>query len=397
MDIILGIAALFTLFGLIRAWRTFWDDDFTPTDKKMATQVAVFLIPPIVVLFHELGHFFTAKALGVRVTGFHYGLFEGSVTVAGLRTVEEMWLIAISGNLVSAGIGLAMVVLSVVMTRWRRSVRYLLLSGGMLELLFSLVLYPVLSLTARFGDWEIIYSERTGTLSWATGIAHAASLVGVYVWWRKKGRKAMFVIGSGTEKAVAELRNAVDTAPTETAGWLALADFYARRGELGLARATVEEGIEACGEAPRLLLGLARLSMFQGRWNDVVMAARRGLEGPRGVSEDIRQPLLANMALALTQMERPDHALPAYEQLTPPIVDDVRVRYGRGLMRMAAGDAASGRADLQAVISGLPEGDLLRSWAEARLEGHALKDWADARVPSYERGSAPPPAPIAGV
>ncbi|MGH9225413.1 MAG: M50 family metallopeptidase [Acidimicrobiales bacterium] len=395
MDVILGIAALFTLFTLTRSWRTFWDEDFTGTDRKLAIQVAVFLIPPVVVLFHELGHLVTALALDVRVTGFRYGLFEGSVSVAGLRTREDMWLIAIAGNLVSAGIGLAMVVLALT-TRWRRSVRYLLLSGGLLELVFSLVLYPVLSLTAGFGDWEIIYSGRTRGLGWGTAIVHAASLVGLWLWWRKRGRQAMFLIGSGTEDAVAQLRKAVESAPAEPAGWLALADFYARRGELALARAAVEEGLDKCGESPRLLLGLTRLSMFQGRWNDAVMAARRGLEGLRPAREDVSQPLWANLALALTQMERPDHALPAFEHLTPPIVDDVRVRYGRGLMRMEAGDAG-GRADLAVVVSRLPEGDLLRSWAEARLAGHSLKDWADARVPAYERGSAPPPPPLAGV
>ena len=396
MDVILGIAALVTLITLVRSWRTFWDEDLTGTDRRLATQVAVFLIPPIVVLFHELGHYFTALALDVRVTGFHYGLFEGSVSVTGLRSFEQRWLIAVSGNVVSAGIGLAMVVVGLRMTG-RRSVRYLLLAGGLLELVFSLVMYPVLSLTAGFGDFEIIYDSRTPGLSWTSGIVHAGALVGLFLWWRRRGRQAMFLIGSGTEEAVAGLRKAVDTSPAEPAGWLALADFYARRGELGLARSAVEEGLEKAGEAPRLLLGLTRLSMFQGRWNDAVMAARRGLDGPRNVTEDVRQPLLANLALALTQMEKPEHALPAYQQLAPPIVDDVRVRYGRGLMRLESGDMAGGRADLELVVSRLPEGDLLRRWAEARLEGHPLRDWADARVPAYERGSAPPPAPIAGV
>lgn len=395
MDVILGIAALATLVGFVRAWRKFWDDDFTVEDRRMATQVAVFLVPPVVVLLHELGHFFTAKALGVRVTGFDYGLFHGSVTVDGPRTIEEMWLIALSGNVVGAAVGLAMVVTGMVGVRLRRSLRYLLVSGGLLELVFSLVVYPFLSLSARFGDWVMLYSRRTETLSWGLGVVHAAALLGLFVWWKRSGKASLFAIGTGAEKEIGRLRAAVEAVPTDSARWLALADFYARRGELSLARSTVEEGVDACGDVPRLMLGLTRLSMFQARWNDAVMAARRGLQGE--APEDVRQPLWANLALALTQMERFDHALPAYREIMPPAADDVRVRYGRGLVRLESGDVDGGRADLEAVVSTLPEGNLLRKWAEARLEGHPLRDWVDTRVPAYQRSSTPPPAPLAGV
>jgi hypothetical protein len=96
-------------------------------------------------------------------------------------------------------------------------------------------------------------------------------------------------------------------------------------------------------------------------------------------------------------MDRPDHALPAYNHLTEPVVDDLRVRYGRGVVRLESGDRDGGRADLQVVVSQLPEGDLLRRWAEARLDGHALQAWDDPRVPAYQRSSVPPPAPLAGV
>jgi hypothetical protein len=398
MDILMGLAAFFTLVALVRSWRPFWDEDFTSADRRLAIQVAIFLVPPVVVLLHEVGHLVTALALGVEVTGFSYGLFHGSVSVAGLRSAEQIWVIAIAGNVVSAGIGLAMVVAGVRWSEWRRSVRYLLIAGGMLELVFSLVLYPALSLSADFGDWVIIYSRRTELLSWVTGIIHVGSLVTMVVWWRRRGKVLLFTIGSGTENEVARLRQGIEADPRQPGPWLALADFYARRGELGLARGTVEEAIGVCGESPRLLLGLTRLSMFQSRWNDAVTAARRGLASTDGLgSEDVRQPLWANLALALTQMERADLALEAYSHLLPPLTDDVRVRYGRGLMRMEAGDTLGGRADLDDVVRRLPEGDLLRRWAEASIEGHPLRDAEDARVPAHERRSGPPPAPIVGV
>lgn len=406
LDLILAVAALVTIYSLVRSWRAFWDDDFTLADRRLATQAAVFVIPPAVVMLHELGHYFAAVAVGVRVIGFHYGLFEGSVTVAGFHSFAERWFIALAGNAVTALIALGMVVAALAGATMRRPLRYVLLAAGLLELVFSLIAYPVLSLTTRFGDWVAIYDTRhTRGLSAATAVVHAGLLFGLWRWWRRTGRATLFAIGTGSEQAVRDLQAAVRAAPRDPARRLELADFYARRSELGLARSAVEEGLAACGDSSRLLLGLARLSMFQGRWNDAVIAARRGLAsagghaGGRGADadDDVRQRLWANLALALTQMERADHALPAYAELGTPLTDDVRVRYGRGLVRVSSGDLDGGRADLQSVVTELPEGNLLRRWAEARLAGHPLTEWDDSHLPKYQRGGGPPPAPLAGL
>ncbi|HET7720602.1 MAG TPA: hypothetical protein VFK43_11585, partial [Acidimicrobiales bacterium] len=74
VDIVFGLALLATLFMIARRWRSFWDADFTVEDRRLATQAGVFVIPPIVVLLHELGHIGGARMVGGRVLGFHYGL-----------------------------------------------------------------------------------------------------------------------------------------------------------------------------------------------------------------------------------------------------------------------------------------------------------------------------------
>ncbi|MEA2827254.1 MAG: hypothetical protein QOG43_1693, partial [Actinomycetota bacterium] len=67
VDVVMGVAALATLVVLVRARRTFFDLDFTAEDKRLATQAAVFLVAPIVVLIHELGHVVAVLAVGARV------------------------------------------------------------------------------------------------------------------------------------------------------------------------------------------------------------------------------------------------------------------------------------------------------------------------------------------
>ena len=398
-DLILGVAALVTAVTLVRSWGRFRDADFTAADRRLAAQVGMFLLPPVVLLLNELGHVAAARWSGARVLDFRYGLFEGSVTVAGRLSPSDSWFIAMAGNVVSLACGLLMIGAGVAGRRWRLPLRYLLVVGGLFELVFTLVGYPLLSLTSRFGDWITIYDMgRTPELSWPTAAMHVGLLLALRWWWRRRGKATLFSIGSGLGGRVAELEAAVAGSPRDPAPHLALADFYARHDELGLARTTIERAFAACGNVPRLHLARARISMFQGRWNDAVVAARAGLQASAADGDEaVRQPLWANLALALTQMERPHHALPAYDHLTPPLVDDVRVRYGRGVVRLDSGDAEGGRSDLRAVVEHLPEGHLLRLWAEARLQGQRLPELVDPDAPSYQRTSAPPPAPLAGV
>jgi hypothetical protein len=67
------------------------------------------------------------------------------------------------------------------------------------------------------------------------------------------------------------------------------------------------------------------------------------------------------------------------------------------MARIGLGDRAGGWSDLQAVIAGLPPGDLLRQWAEAQLQGREPAPPDDRDRPSYARRTKAPPAPIAGV
>jgi hypothetical protein len=96
-------------------------------------------------------------------------------------------------------------------------------------------------------------------------------------------------------------------------------------------------------------------------------------------------------------MQRAGPALAAFDHLRPPVVDDPRILYTRGLARLAQGDRAGGEADLHAVVGWRPEGDLLRQWAEAKLLGRQPAPPDDRDRPNYARRTKAPPAPIAGV
>jgi len=408
MDMILGLGALLALVALVRGWRSFVDDDFTGADRRVATQISVFLIPPVVVLLHEVGHAVAAWVTGADVVGFHYGLFEGSVTVEGTLSPADNWFLALSGNVVSAAIGLGMVAAGAAATSLRRPWRYVLVLGGMFEVLFALVGYPVLSLTTRFGDWLSVYDfSATPGLSAVTLVLHGLLLWGVWRWWRRDLRWILFGVANGQEARLAELQQAVCRDPGDMAPRVELANLFAGHGELGLASAALDEAAAASSEPALLHLARARLALYQGRWNEAILATRAGLAAQEpvtpggaqvnGQEDDLRRRLWANQGLALSQMQRADLALAAFEHVDGELSADARVRYGRGTARLAAGDVQGGRADLAAVVASLPSDDWLRRWAEARLDGREPAVPDDRDRPNWQRRQQAPPAPITGV
>jgi hypothetical protein len=403
LDIVFGLALLGTLFMVARNWRSFWDADFTAEDRRLATQCSVFVVPPVVVLVHELGHIVGARMVGGRVLGFHYGLIEGSVTVARGLSDISFWWVALSGNVTGAGLGMALALAGAKVERLPRALRRVFIFGGLLQVMYQLVMYPLISMSAQFGDWTAIYDfRRTPGLSTFTAVAHAAALVAAWRWWRGSARRTLFDIDHALEGEVARLEAAFAAAPHDPQPAMELAVLYARNGEMGLARETLDEAaahpaLTGAGAA-RLHLGRARLAVIEDRWSQAYLAAQAGLEAaaddPNG---EVAQRLWANAGIALEAMDRPQQALEAFAHVQPPVLDDARLRYTRGLARMAAGDQAGGEDDLRAVVGRLPDGDLLRQWAEAQLEGREPPAPDDRDRPNYARRTKAPPAPIAGV
>ena len=307
---------------LVRQWSRFWDDDLDAADRQLALQVALFLLVPLGVFLHELGHALATRSVDGRVVEFAWRVYWGFVVSAGVFSPAARWWIAFSGNLVGIVFGLALLVAGYRGRRLRRPVRFLLIQAGTVQLLFAAVAYPLLSVAGAEGDWKTIYDfASTPLLSGLTAAAHAALLIGLWA-WRRTGRpqETLFAIGYGAEDEVDGLRAAIDAAPAALAPRLAMARAFMDHGRPKLAEATLRRAVRACGETATVYDRLGASVLAQGRFPDATIPLLRGLELDPAPEEG--QRLWANLGIALTGAGRNGEAVDAFAHLVEPMASD---------------------------------------------------------------------------
>lgn len=155
MAIIYGIISIDTILRLSNNWRSFWDDKVTAKDRFLLERVAVFILIPLGVFFHELGHALATLQVGGEVREFQWRVVWGYVIAVGNFLPVESWWIAFSGNLVSIALGF-LAILAVPLVK-KTILKHLFYTFAQAQLVYSLVAYPLFSFTTFRGDWVRIY------------------------------------------------------------------------------------------------------------------------------------------------------------------------------------------------------------------------------------------------
>jgi hypothetical protein len=171
-----GAAA--TIYQLTGHWREFWSGSLTPTNQRLAGGVAFFLLVPIAVLLHELGHILAAWSTGSTVLGLHYFGYWGYVEyIPASDSALLDWYVALAGNFVSYLVGIASIAAALGWRNLKPVLRLVLYQLGILQLVQTLIFYPLISLDPNFhGDWDSIYSFKAPLASGLTLVAHLLSL-----------------------------------------------------------------------------------------------------------------------------------------------------------------------------------------------------------------------------
>jgi len=193
--LLFGVAAAVisvqTLRQVYRERAMLFDAWVSPHDAMVLDRAAVFLFVPIGVLLHEIGHALATWQVGGEVLELRWYLFYGHVVPWGHFTALEGWWISLSGNVVSAALGLA--ALALLRLPMSPPWFYLTLTFGRVQTVYALVVYPLIGLGGRWGDFVTIYSAQGGIWAYVTALVHVALLAGLWLAGRSRRVRAWLV------------------------------------------------------------------------------------------------------------------------------------------------------------------------------------------------------------
>ncbi|MFN8590224.1 MAG: hypothetical protein U0031_02100 [Thermomicrobiales bacterium] len=193
------ISLIYLLFGakvvyqLIRNFRQTFDRNFTPEDRVLVDQAAFFVLVPISVALHELGHAIAIKLYGGHILDWGYYGFAGYVGFDPYEfTAAQRIIIAAAGtivNLILAAIAVGLVFLK--RPPMRAAVNELLIQFTWISLLNALVVYPLLDFVSDLnGDWRQMYDGGVPALSAVILVIHIAVLALLFWAWRSPKAQA---------------------------------------------------------------------------------------------------------------------------------------------------------------------------------------------------------------
>lgn len=194
---------------LARSWRQTFDRRFTPEDRGLVDQAAFFLLVPVSVALHELGHAVAVWAYGGRVESWGYYGFAGFVGYDPRGfTPDQQVVVAAAGTVVN--LLLAAGALALVFGRrppLRAAFNELLTQFVVVSLLNALVVYPLLDLSSGLnGDWRQMYFGGAPALSLAILVVHLGVLGALFWAWRSPAVKARLAALTGAASGARRLR-----------------------------------------------------------------------------------------------------------------------------------------------------------------------------------------------
>jgi hypothetical protein len=176
---------------VVQRRRELFDRRFTTSDRSLVDQAAFFILVPISVALHELGHAIAVWLAGGTVTGFGFFVFAGYVSYRGFLDGTQEILIALAGSLVNVLLsGIAIGIVFLKKPPLRAAYNELLLQFALLSGFNALIFYPLIDVVGGMdGDWSQIYFGDVPALSAVILVCHLA-ILGL-VWWGWRNVRVM--------------------------------------------------------------------------------------------------------------------------------------------------------------------------------------------------------------
>lgn len=185
ISVIYGLIGIQAIYKLARSWHATWDLNFTQQDRILVDQAAFFVLVPVSVLLHELGHAVAVWSFGGEVIDFGFYGFAGYVSYDGwFFTSAEQTIVAAAGTIVN--VILCVLAFGFVLFRRppaRAAINELLIQFAFISGINAFIVYPLLDLASGLnGDWRQMYD---GGVPWMTAIIVVvqAGVIGFGYWF----------------------------------------------------------------------------------------------------------------------------------------------------------------------------------------------------------------------
>jgi tetratricopeptide (TPR) repeat protein len=160
-----------TIKSVIKNADSLFDEELSNQDRALLKQFTCFVLLPLIVLFHELGHAIIALALNAQITGFHWSLFWGEVVLKGALDPQKLYFIALAGNLFELLAGFF--ALAIALLAQSPAIVALAIYVYSICLFHCLLAYPLLSFARWNYDFAMIYGSDLST-TLITALLHLA-------------------------------------------------------------------------------------------------------------------------------------------------------------------------------------------------------------------------------
>lgn len=326
-------------------WGSLWDAELTAADRQLLQQAVIFVLLPVVVLCHELGHVAAIKFFGGTVKEFHYAFQSGYVVPGQSFPPDQTIWLYFSGNLVQILIGLLaglsamlcssppIVAMLVYLSLWS--------IGG------TVIIYALLSLTGFYGDWINIYSYGLSPLVLAIGTFHLT--MAALVFWCLYGElpKFWFIskVNHRWRDEVTQLKEQVSRHPSAE-NWLHLAWSCFGQGLLRTSQRFLSKARQLAPDSPAVRILEATTADQRGDLNYAIECYER-LAELTGLPERQRMAILMELANCQLKQGNAIAALKTYNQAvveSPHLADP---HYYRAILLGNAGQYVQAEAELK--------------------------------------------------
>ncbi len=218
ISLIYCVIGVRVLYQVVRAWSSLWDRTFTANDRMLIGQASFFLLVPISVALHELGHAVAVWSFGGTVTDFGFYVFAGFVGYREPFSATQVIVVAAAGTAVNIVL-CAGAVAAALLKRppFRAPINELLIQFALISGVNALIVYPLLDFSSGLdGDFRQMYSFDAPVVSTVILIIHVSAIAfGIWAFRSRSFRARVNRATGRPPQSTGGNRSAAQTRPVD--------------------------------------------------------------------------------------------------------------------------------------------------------------------------------------